>query len=85
MPVHLIQSREVIQLETVKGIEQSLVDLHAPLYPAPVRKGQVVVGAGGIDAYGDDFIGVVLILPALGPGIGVLRMIAIHHILLRSV
>ncbi len=71
MVVHLVHKREVVQFKAVKGFKQSLVNLHELLSPGAVPKGQVVTGLGGISPHRENIVGVVLTLPALGPGINI--------------
>ena len=82
--VHLVHEGNVIQLKAVKGIKQGLVDLHALLGPGAVHKGQEVMGLGRAEARGEYLIGIVSILPALGPGISIIRMVATHFLYLQS-
>lgn len=84
MPVHLVHKRNIIQLKTVKDIEQGLVDLYTLLGPGAVHKGQEVMGLGCAEARGEQLIGIVLIFPALGPGVNIFRMISTHFLYLQS-
>ena len=71
VPVYLIHKGEVIQFKAVKGIKQSLVDLHTLLNPVAVLKRQIEMWAGGVDTGSEYLVRVVLIFPAFGPGINV--------------